>query len=65
MAKLFAWAPNVEVLILARFVQGFAGGWAMVVGRAVIVDLATGARLGRPASTGFSDDASTRWRKAV
>ena len=31
----------------ARFVQGFAGGWAMVIGRAVIVDLATGARLVR------------------
>lgn len=31
----------------ARFVQGFAGGWAMVIGRAVIVDLATGAQLVR------------------
>jgi DHA1 family bicyclomycin/chloramphenicol resistance-like MFS transporter len=31
----------------ARFVQGFAGGWAMVIGRAVIVDLARGAQLVR------------------
>ena len=30
-----------------RFLQGFAGGWAMVIGRAVIVDLATGAQLVR------------------
>ncbi len=34
-------------MMVARFVQGFAGGWAMVIGRAVIVDLATGARLVR------------------
>jgi MFS transporter, DHA1 family, multidrug resistance protein len=32
---------------VARLVQGFSGGWAMVIGRAVIVDLATGARLVR------------------
>ena len=30
-----------------RFVQGFAGGWAMVIGRAVIIDLARGAQLVR------------------
>lgn len=40
-----ALTPGIGVLMAARFVQGFAGGWAMVVGRAVIVDLATGARL--------------------
>src|SRR3954452_7116361 len=34
-------------MMAARFVQGFAGGWAMVIGRAVIVDLATGAQLVR------------------
>ena len=34
-------------MMAARLVQGFAGGWAMVIGRAVIVDLATGARLVR------------------
>src|SRR4051794_20009305 len=39
--------PTIAVMMLARFVQGFAGGWAMVIGRAVIVDLATGARLVR------------------
>jgi DHA1 family bicyclomycin/chloramphenicol resistance-like MFS transporter len=37
--------PTIGVMMAARFVQGFAGGWAMVIGRAVIVDLATGARL--------------------
>jgi DHA1 family bicyclomycin/chloramphenicol resistance-like MFS transporter len=42
-----ALAPTIAVMAAARFVQGFAGGWAMVIGRAVIVDLATGARLVR------------------
>lgn len=42
-----ALAPDVTVMMAARFVQGFSGGWAMVIGRAVIVDLATGARLVR------------------
>ena len=36
-----ALAPTITVMMAARFVQGFAGGWAMVIGRAVIVDLAT------------------------
>jgi DHA1 family bicyclomycin/chloramphenicol resistance-like MFS transporter len=40
-------APTIAVMMAARFVQGFGGGWAMVIGRAVIVDLATGARLVR------------------
>ena len=40
-------APSIGVLMVARFVQGFAGGWAMVIGRAVMVDLATGAQLVR------------------
>jgi DHA1 family bicyclomycin/chloramphenicol resistance-like MFS transporter len=40
-------APSIAMLATARFVQGFAGGWAMVIGRAVIVDLATGAQLVR------------------
>jgi DHA1 family bicyclomycin/chloramphenicol resistance-like MFS transporter len=39
--------PTIGVMAMARFVQGFSGGWAMVIGRAVIVDLATGARLVR------------------
>ncbi|GAA2109360.1 multidrug effflux MFS transporter [Microlunatus panaciterrae] len=36
---------TITIMMAARFVQGFAGGWAMVIGRAVIVDLATGAHL--------------------
>ncbi len=40
-------APSIAVMTVARFVQGFAGGWAMVIGRAIIVDLATGAQLVR------------------
>jgi DHA1 family bicyclomycin/chloramphenicol resistance-like MFS transporter len=42
-----ALAPTIGVMTVARLVQGFAGGWAMVIGRAIIVDLATGARLVR------------------
>src|SRR3954449_1184270 len=42
-----ALTPTIGVLMVARFVQGFSGGWAMVIGRAVIVDLASGARLVR------------------
>jgi DHA1 family bicyclomycin/chloramphenicol resistance-like MFS transporter len=42
-----ALAPSITVMMAARFIQGFSGGWAMVIGRAVIVDLATGARLVR------------------
>jgi DHA1 family bicyclomycin/chloramphenicol resistance-like MFS transporter len=42
-----ALAPTIGLMMAARLVQGFAGGWAMVIGRAVIVDLATGARLVR------------------
>jgi MFS transporter, DHA1 family, multidrug resistance protein len=42
-----ALSPTIGVMMAARFVQGFAGGWAMVIGRAAIVDLATGARLVR------------------
>ncbi|GAA1521065.1 multidrug effflux MFS transporter [Kribbella lupini] len=42
-----ALAPSIAVMTVARLVQGFAGGWAMVTGRAIIVDLATGVRLVR------------------
>src|SRR3982751_729649 len=42
-----ALTPSIGVMMAARFVQGFSGGWAMVIGRAVIVDLATGPRLVR------------------
>ncbi|NIZ91947.1 multidrug effflux MFS transporter [Kineococcus rubinsiae] len=42
-----ALAPGIGVMMAARAVQGFAGGWAMVVARAVVVDLASGAQLVR------------------
>ena len=42
-----ALTPTIGVMMAARALQGFAGGWAMVIGRAVIVDLATGAQLVR------------------
>ncbi|TCO42543.1 DHA1 family bicyclomycin/chloramphenicol resistance-like MFS transporter [Kribbella antiqua] len=42
-----ALTPTIGVMTAARFVQGFAGGWAMVIGRAVIVDLARGSQLVR------------------
>ncbi|NAZ77804.1 Bcr/CflA family efflux MFS transporter [Kineococcus sp. T13] len=37
-----ALAPSIELLLAARFVQGFAGAAGMVIGRAVIADLASG-----------------------
>ncbi|HEY6749548.1 MAG TPA: MFS transporter [Mycobacteriales bacterium] len=40
-------APDIGAMAASRFVQGFAGGWAMVIGRAVIVDLARGIQLVR------------------
>jgi DHA1 family bicyclomycin/chloramphenicol resistance-like MFS transporter len=42
-----ALTASIGVMMVARLVQGFSGGWAMVIGRAVIVDLATGAQLVR------------------
>lgn len=36
------WAPSIGVLIAARFVQGFTGAAGMVIGRAIISDLAEG-----------------------
>ncbi|GAA3550853.1 multidrug effflux MFS transporter [Microlunatus spumicola] len=42
-----ALTPGIGVMMAARLVQGFAGGWAMVIGRAVIIDLARGAQLVR------------------
>ncbi|HEX5144263.1 MAG TPA: multidrug effflux MFS transporter [Mycobacterium sp.] len=35
-------APSIGILVTARFVQGFAGAAGMVIGRAIIADLATG-----------------------
>ncbi|MEU0250909.1 multidrug effflux MFS transporter [Streptomyces sp. NPDC006235] len=40
---LCAAAPNLGVLIVLRFVTGFSGAAGLVVGRAVISDVATGA----------------------
>lgn len=37
-----AMAPTVGILVAARFAQGFTGAAGMVIGRAVISDLATG-----------------------
>ena len=34
-------------MMVARFIQSFTGGWAMAIGRAVIIDLATCAQLVR------------------
>jgi len=40
-------APDIGAMAAARFVQCFAGGWAMVIARAVIVDLVSGPELVR------------------
>src|SRR5436309_16122405 len=40
-------APSIGFMLLARAVQGFSGGWAMVVARSIIVDLSRGDRLVR------------------
>lgn len=37
-----ALAPGIEVLTAARFAQGFTGAAGMVIGRAIVSDLATG-----------------------
>ena len=42
-----ALAPSIGFLIVARVVQGFGGGVASVVGRAVLVDLARGDALAK------------------
>lgn len=43
-------APTIEILVGARFLQGFAGAAGMVIGRAVIADLATGKAAARALS---------------
>jgi MFS transporter, DHA1 family, multidrug resistance protein len=43
-------APTIGVLVVARLLQGLGGAAGMVIGRAVISDLATG----RPAARAFS-----------
>ncbi|MET3808826.1 DHA1 family bicyclomycin/chloramphenicol resistance-like MFS transporter [Nakamurella sp. UYEF19] len=42
-----AFSPTITLMMAARFVQGLAGGWAMVTARAVIVDLTHGPRMVR------------------
>lgn len=42
-----ALAPNVGLLIVARFLQGFTGGAGVVIARAVIADRATGSEAAR------------------
>ena len=42
-----ALAPGIGILLAGRILQGFGGGIASVVGRAVIVDIAHGDRLAR------------------
>lgn len=36
------WAPTIAVLVVARLLQGIGGAAGMVIGRAIIADLATG-----------------------
>ena len=42
-----ALSPTVTAMMVARLVQGFSGGWAMVIARSVVVDLTGGARMVR------------------
>ncbi|MGV9712601.1 multidrug effflux MFS transporter [Gordonia sp. NPDC003424] len=44
------WAPSISVLVVARFLQGLGGAAGMVIGRAIISDLARG----RAAARAFS-----------
>lgn len=47
-------SPTLPVLIAARFVQGATGAAGMVIGRAVIADIATGATAARAFSLVFT-----------
>lgn len=38
-------SPGITAMMAARLVQGFAGGWAMVIARSIVVDLTSGPRL--------------------
>lgn len=42
-----ALSPTITVMMAARLVQGFSGGWAMVIARSIVVDLTRGAALVR------------------
>ena len=48
--RLWSWVAGVAVLVVARLLQGLGGAAGMVIGRAVISDLATG----KPAARAFS-----------
>src|SRR5699024_11870380 len=37
-----AFAPSVEVLLVLRVLQGIGGGFGMVLGRAVLIDITDG-----------------------
>jgi DHA1 family bicyclomycin/chloramphenicol resistance-like MFS transporter len=39
---LCALSPTIGIMMVARVVQGFSGGWAMVIARSLVVDLACG-----------------------
>lgn len=40
-----ALSPSIAVMTAARFVQGVSGGWAMVIGRSIVIDLVSQSRL--------------------
>lgn len=42
-----ALAPSVEILLVARILQGIGGGFGMVLGRAVLIDMTDGPELFR------------------
>lgn len=42
-----AFSPNITILLIGRFLQGFGGGSASAVGRAILVDIARGNLLAR------------------
>lgn len=44
---LCAVSPSIGLMMAARFVQGLAGGWAMVIARSIVVDLTSGPNLVR------------------
>ncbi|WP_255795012.1 multidrug effflux MFS transporter [Mycobacteroides abscessus] len=46
-SAICAYSPTIAVMMLARLVQGFSGGWAMVIARSIVVDLTRGAELVR------------------
>jgi DHA1 family bicyclomycin/chloramphenicol resistance-like MFS transporter len=35
-------SPSIGIMLIARFIQGLSGGWAMVIARSLVVDLESG-----------------------